>query len=239
MIFRITWLKDNLQTKAIENQSLAAYSSNLEKNMDDIRHIKHDIKNIFITMGNFVAESGNANMQDFYHKKISPFASDEIMKSDIYGKLAGIGNEQIKAFVYYKISQAVERGINVDLDVLVHSQPREIAMEFIDLVRVLGILMDNAIEECIEIAEGVIYIKVSQNSDVTSYMIKNTVRHEIKERGVRPGVSSKGIGRGKGLASAYGVIGKYGCVTLNSYFSDGCFVQNLVVYEGPTSRHGV
>ncbi|MCL1788284.1 MAG: hypothetical protein FWG38_09895, partial [Defluviitaleaceae bacterium] len=54
MIFRITWLKDNLHNKAMESQSLAAYSSSLEKNMNDIRHIKHDIKNIFLTMGNFV-----------------------------------------------------------------------------------------------------------------------------------------------------------------------------------------
>jgi len=235
MFFRITWLGDNLRNKSIENQSLAVYSSNLGKNLDDIKHIKHDIKNIFLTMGNFVEESGNAQMQDFYRNKISPFVGDELMKSDLHGKLAGIDNEQIKAFLYYKISQAVERHITIELDVLVPpcslSPPWETSLEFIDLVRILGVLLDNAIEECVQIPGGVISIKISRNADITSYTIKNTVRQEIKANGVRAGVSTKGTGRGKGLVSVQGIIEKYDFITLNSYFYDDCFVQNLVVYR--------
>ena len=234
MIYRITWLRDNLKNKSLENQSLAAYSSNLEKNIDDIKHIKHDIKNIFLAMGQFVEQSGNTEMQDFYHKKISPFASNEIAKSDLYGKLAGVDDEQIKAFLFYKISQAIERHISVDLDVLVYSGPSESAMEFIDLVRILGILLDNAIEECMEISDGVINIKVSRNDNITSYVIRNTVRLEVKEKGVRLGISTKGSGRGKGLASIRGIIKKYDFVTLSSYFNDDYFVQSLVIYNKPS-----
>ncbi len=231
MIFRITWLKDSLQSKTLENKSLAAYSSNLEQNINDIKNIKHDIKNIFLTMGNFVEQSDNTEMQAFYREKISPFANEEIAKSDLYGKLVNINNEHLKAFLFYKISQAIERDIAFDLDISSRFSASGISIEFTDLVRILGILLDNAIEECIELTYGLIVIKISQNNELVSYMVKNTVRPEKKEKGIKAGVSSKGAERGNGLMIARGILKKYDYVTLNSYFSDDCFVQNLVIYQ--------
>ena len=235
MVFRITWLKDNLKNKALENQSLAAYSSSLEKNMSDIKHIKHDLKNIFLTMGNFVEQSGVKEMQEFYRNKISPFASNEIAKSDLYSKLANIDNEQLKAFLFYKISQALERGVNVELDVVL--PPLEVSeeknMEFIDLVRILGILLDNAIEECMELKEGFIGIKISRNSELLSYTIKNTLRDEVRINGIRPGSSTKGKDRGKGLVNVRNIIDKYDFVVLNSYLYEDCFTQNIIIHTNP------
>ena len=229
MVFRITWLKDNLQSKMLESQSLADYSSSLEKNMNDIRGIKHDIKNIFITMGSFVEQSSSAEMQDFFREKISPFVNEEISKSDLFGKLAYINNEPLKAFLCYKISQAVEREIAVDLEISSHFSASDVAVDLTDLVRILGILLDNAIEECMTLTQGVITIKLTQNDEMTSYMVKNTVSPKRKEMGIKAGVSSKDDGRGKGLVIVRGLLEKYDCVTLNSYFKEDCFVQSLVV----------
>jgi sensor histidine kinase YesM len=229
-IFRITWLKDSLRNTTSENQSLAVYSSNLEKNINDIKNIKHDIKNIFLTMGNFVERSDDLEMQTFYREKINPFASDEIMKSDLYGKLTAIDNEQLKAFLFYKISQAVERGISFDLDISSSFSVAENFMEFYDLVRILGILLDNAIEECMELDSSVIAIKIARNNELISYSIRNTIQFETKWSGVRIGVSSKGSKRGNGLVIVKEIVGKYDFVTLNSYFQDDCFVQNLNLY---------
>jgi len=184
-------------------------------------------------MGNFVEESGSVEMQEFYRKKISPFASEEIAKSDLHDKLAGIGSEQLKAFMFYKISQAIERDIGIDLDVFGEIPMLELPIEFIDLVRILGILLDNAIEECMEVPDELresISIKISQNNEMISIVIKNAVRHEIKEKGIRPGVSTKGDDRGKGLISVRSIIEKYDFIALNSYFQDDSFVQNLVIY---------
>jgi len=184
-------------------------------------------------MGNFVEKSGIKEMQEFYQEKINPFASDEIAKSDLYAKLAGIDNEQLKAFLFYKISQAIKRGVDVELDILFPSinSNEENSIEFVDLVRILGILLDNAIEECMELENGSISIKITRNSELVSYMISNFVRDEVKEMGIRAGISTKGQNRGKGLVNVCNIIDKYDFVTLNSYFRDGYFVQNIVVYS--------
>jgi hypothetical protein len=228
MIFRITWLRDNLQSKALESQSLAAYSSGLEKNMDDIRCIKHDIKNIFLTMGSFVEGSDDADMRDFYREKISPFANKEIAKSDLLGKLAAIGNEHLKAFLYYKISQAVERGIVIELEISPRFAVSGGSLELMDLVRVMGILLDNAVEECMTLPHSVIAVKLTRNDEIISYMVKNTVSPERKEAGIKAGVSSKGGERGKGLLIVRGLLEKYEGIILNSYFQDDCFTQSVL-----------
>ena len=231
LVFRITRLKDHLQSKTMENESLATYSSSLEKNMDDIRGIKHDIKNIFITMGDFVERSGDREMRDYFKEKISPFADDELAKSDMFGKLAAIDNEYLKAVFRYKIVQAMERGIAVGLDIQLGRSLAEVSVGLTDLVRILGILLDNAIEESMTLAQGALDIRLAGNDEMLSFVIMNTVSRERKETGVRAGVSSKDESRGHGLMIARGLLERYDHAVLNSYFKEDYFVQNLVIYQ--------
>lgn len=233
LIFKITRLNENLRDKTLENASLAGYTSSLEKNIDEIKGIKHDIKNIFITMGGFVEKSGDDELRDFFRAKISPFIDAEIAKSDLFGKLAMISDEPLKAFLFYKISQALERGVDVELEI---AEPHNGTappggLAFADLTRVLGILADNAIEECMTLENARMAIKISRNEESISYAIKNTVSETRRKTGVRAGVSTKEDGRGMGLNIIKRILEKYDCAALNSYFSDEFFVQGLVVYN--------
>jgi len=231
MIYRITWLKNNLNDKMLENERLAFYTSGLERNMDNIKHIKHDLKNVFLTMGRFVEQSDNVEMQNYYHEMICPFANEEIVKNDLYGKLMTIDNEQLRAFLYYKLSQATKLCILLELDISTDYSSAQTKMEFTDLVRVLGILLDNAIEECTEVNHGTVYVAIAQNNELVAYKVKNTVTQQRRENGVKLHVSTKGDGRGTGLWIARSIIDKYDFITLNSYFDDDGFVQNLMVYR--------
>jgi CheY-like chemotaxis protein len=198
-----------------------------------IRKAEPRSKVVFVTshadMAMGVLKSG-VEAQAFYRDRISPFASAEIAKSDLYGKLAALGTEQLKAFLFYKISQAIELGIAVELDISQCFSPRAVPIEFTDLVRILGILLDNAIEECAGLENGAIAVKFSQNDEILSYTVKNTASPETRENGVRAGVSAKGGGRGNGLLIVGGILERYDCVTLNSCFQDDFFVQGLVCY---------
>ncbi len=232
LIFRVTFLRENLESKELENKTLSLYSSHLIKNMDTIREIKHDIKNIFFTMGRYVEESGNEEMKSFYHDKIYPFASSEITKNDLLGKLGMIPNEQLKAFLYYKLLQAIERNIEVHMEINLQPENFRIPMDFTDFIRILGIWTDNAIEECTQLSNGEIWLKISQNHEMASYTVKNTISPETASRGIQLGRSTKGENRGKGLLIVKDTIEKYNDVTINSYITDQLYVQNLSVYLG-------
>jgi two-component system sensor histidine kinase AgrC len=107
------------------------------------------------------------------------------------------------------------------------------AMEFTDLIRILGILLDNAIEECVELEHGSITIKISQNDDLISYAIKNTLRPENNDKTIKTGASEKGAGRGRGLLIVREILNKYDFVVLNTYYQDDGVVQNLAIYQNP------
>ena len=121
----------------------------------------------------------------------------------------------------------MERNISVELEISTTAKNYLIAMDFVDLIRVLGILLDNSIEECLNTPCGMIEIKISQNNDISSYTIKNSITAERKEIGVKAGQSTKGENRGNGLTIVQTILGKYDFVTLNSYFKEDFFVQNL------------
>ena len=52
-----------------------------------LKQEKDDIKNLFLTMGNFVERSQDEEMKAFYKEKIFPFAIDEIDKNYLYSQL--------------------------------------------------------------------------------------------------------------------------------------------------------
>ena len=232
-LFRVSYLRESLYNKEIENVSLLAYSSDLERNFSEIQGIKHDIKNLFATMGQYVNRSNDEEMKDFYASKICPFAEGQIMKNDLYAKLMVIDHEQLRAFLYYKLSQALELGITVSVEIQPIQSKYNVQMDFSDIVRILGILIDNAIEESMAfpVNETDFAIQMVQNPEITSIKIQNRVTEEKLRTGIKSGVSTKSKDRGRGLKIVNEIIARYGFVTLNSYFKDGIFIQNLQIYR--------
>jgi hypothetical protein len=232
-MFQLSNLKESLSAKELENMSLLLYSSDLEKNFSEIKNIKHDIKNLFFTMGQYVERSGDSEFQDFYRNEIFPFAEDEILKNDLYARLMHIENEQLRAFLYYKLTQALKFNLSVSVEVRDVPLALTCSMSFSDIVRILGILIDNAIEESLLLGreEGGLAIVIASNAEAYSIKIQNKVRPETLRDGVKQGVSRKEGDRGRGLKIANEIIRKYDFAALNSYFQNGQYVQNLIIYK--------
>lgn len=100
-------------------------------------------------------------------------------------------------------------------------------MDIIDLTRILGILLDNAIEETALVPDGILEIKVAGNSGGCSYHVKNPVTERTQKNGVRPGTTVKGEGHGNGLKIAEELLEQYPNAVLNSVLQAGSFVQSL------------
>lgn len=179
-------------------------------------------------MGNFVESSDNDDMKQFYHENIIPFIQDTIIKNDLHDKLRALSDEQLKSFFYYKLTEKISYGIHVNLEIN-SCLPGEIGSG--DLIRLLGILIDNAAEEAALTPEMCIGVRIADDSSKTSFRISNSFRPETQKRGVLQGTTDKGLGRGNGLVIAGKIIEKYGNVMLNSYFTEDEFVQNLSILK--------
>ena len=219
-------VKEEMRLQENDLLQLEKYNRELENNMENIRNIKHDIKNLFLTLGGFVDKSDDEEMKMFYAENIVPFARQELQKNDLYMKLSNIHDESMKSFLYFKIMQGIEQDVDMDLQVQLGNTDNSFCMGQIDLIRILGILLDNAIEEA-KICIGTVVITIKEDDREYIFSISNTVRKHTREKGVVAGTTDKGLGRGNGLLIVNKLIRKYKNVILNSFFKEDRFVQCL------------
>ena len=219
-------VKEKMRLQEKDFHQLAKYNHELEKNMEDMREIRHDIKNMFLTMGGFVDRSNDAEMKLFYEENIVPFAKQELQKSDLYMKLSRIHSEGMKSFLYFKIMQGIEQDVSIDLLVQPFNMDNIFCIGQTDLIRILGILIDNAVEEA-KSCKGTVLVSLKENEREYLFSVSNTVRRQIREKGVIAGTTDKGLGRGNGLLIAEKLMRKYKNVLLNSFFKEEEFVQCL------------
>ena len=219
-------VKEELRLQEKDLHQLVEYNRELEQNMEDLREIRHDIKNMFLTMGGFVDRSNDEEMKVFYEENIIPFARRELQKNDLHAKLACIHSESLKSFLYYKIMQGIEQNVPIDLSVQLVDTKDFLCMEQIDLIRILGILIDNALEE-VKTCQGTVSITIKEKEQEYLFSVSNTVRPQVREKGVNAGTTDKGLGRGNGLLIVDKLVRKYRNVLLNSFFKEDSFVQCL------------
>lgn len=223
-------LKEEMRLQETDRETLIRYNHDLESNMESLRHVRHDIKNLFLTMGGFVEKSGDSQMRSFYQEHIVPFANQELEKCDLQAKLSQIQDESLKSFLYYKMMQGIEQSISIDLEIQLRGDCN-FGIAQIDLIRILGILIDNAIEEAVG-CKGAVAIQIKEGPSEFTFSARNSTRPQTRERGVIAGTSDKGFDRGNGLLIVRKIIAKYNNVLLNSYFKEEDFVQLLRVSKG-------
>lgn len=229
LLFRVAFYKDSASFYEWEKEGIASYYKNLTGNLTAMQEMRHDIKNIFFTMGNFVDRSNDMEMKQFFWNKIYPYSVETIRQSELFSKLYQIPVETLRAFFNLKISQALSKKISVNIEVNIVPESFKTGMDIIDLTRILGILLDNAIEETVQIPNGSIVIKIAGNDAGCSYIIKNTITEQTRSRGIHTGKTTKGAERGKGLQIVQQLLEQYQNTSLNTSIQQLTYVQSLNV----------
>ena len=118
-----------------------------------------------------------------------------------------------------------------------HQKAFRTAIDIIDLTRILGILLDNAIEETIQIPNGIIEIGIRNNETSCSYNIKNFLTSQSRLTGIHAGQTTKGNGRGKGLLIVQQLLEQYPNAVLNTPIHNSVYIQCLnITYNHECKR---
>ena len=118
-------------------------------------------------------------------------------------------------------------GIDVTIDI--PDKVNSLLMDTVDLARILGIFLDNAIEAALETEQPQIGLNILQNQNGVSIIISNRFRdngvvlHKLKQKGFSTKTGHQGIG----LSNAQKIIGSYDNVLLETTMQCGCFMQHM------------
>jgi len=223
--FREKWA---LQQKEAELEVLLYYTQQMEQQQTILRQFKHDHQNILLSIEGYLMTHDYTRLNEYFYSSIK--ATSEAITNDNFtlDRLGNIKVPEIKVTLASKLLLAQSVGIDISLeanDIIDH-----IPMGSVAVVRMLGIIMDNAIEELVELGNGKLMVACYVVGDGITFVVQNTCRPDIQKLHEleQVGFSTKGEGRGLGLSNLTGIADTYpDNISLQTSIEEGNFTQKL------------
>lgn len=193
--YLIFMVMNKLDIEKNEKKYIQIYNNIIEESLDSMREYKHDQNNILLSIGGFLAKDDMDGLKKYFYEDICK--NQKINNKKLYG-LNKINNSPIKGLMSFKVSKAISNKINLNIDI--SSDISHFFIEDIDMCKILGILIDNAMEASIESCEKILNIAISNEKSKICISISNSFNNKpdinkIFDRGY----STKGENRGLGL----------------------------------------
>jgi len=191
------------------NQQLKSYAASLEQDEDRLRRFKHDYRNILSSLKLAAAQNDSQQLLE----KLNEYSRENFDEHALakFQDVNHIHDDLLKSIVITKLSKIYDQGIpyrfscQKDIDHL----PLFSEMEKMDLVRVIGISFDNAIEASSGLKDARIEAMFYQENGDFEFVIKNKTDNIPSPRIFEPGYTSKDRHAGLGLSNALEIVNKY------------------------------
>ena len=219
--------EQEMKTRQEAFDALQRYTEQLENTYDTLRSFKHDYHNIMLSMSHYIESGDMDGLKLFFNEKITPLDRQISKDTAHLNQLENLKIPELKGLLTSKLLYAADQDIDVKIDV--RDEVSTLPMDAIDLVRVMGILLDNAIEAALESDTPALQFSMVALEKECLIIIKNT----FVDKGIplasirRPDVSSKGKNRGVGLYNVEQIVQKYKDIFWETETSEGLFVQRL------------
>ncbi|MBS6176053.1 GHKL domain-containing protein [Emergencia timonensis] len=217
--------KERAQQTVIDQQSL--YIQSLEEIHQNTRRLRHDYKNMITSLYLQSKEGNLQEIEDAMGKILEDFDMDIGRKMNLTNQLANIQVMELKSLLLNKITIINRLHIGFRFEVLYPVD--DLIIPKMDLVRALGILLDNAMEE-VSGNGGDISLMILREERLLTFVVDNSLHHEVSMAELyREGYTTKGEGRGLGLSSYRKLIDKYSNVSSQTVIQKGRLIQELQI----------
>ena len=226
--------KYDLQRNEDEQRSFQYYTNEIEQQYTGMRKFKHDYQNVLASLDVFIAEKDWEGLEKYYKSEIKPVSDTIISDSFALEALSKIKVKPLKSILAAKLMTAQNISVDIDTSFEVNQEIDTIPLDSINLVRMLGIILDNAIEALEELGYGKLMVGCFKNGRTITIIVQNTCRPDIPKlhRLERLGFSTKGEGRGLGLYNLAELVDYCPNAVLETSIAEDQFIQKLII-SGP------
>jgi two-component system sensor histidine kinase AgrC len=213
------------ETLKLEAEQQRFYNESLNSTLFNLRRFKHDWKNNLAVINSMLIMNKIDDLKVYMSELID--ASNHDVNTAIYN----IKNAGLFGIITSKMNHAKEIGVEVDFNMTGEIEDIP-GIKISELCEIIGIFVDNAIEEasngdrkiCINIYSYDKFIEISISNSCTSSPDMKLI--------YEAGVSSKGNGRGMGLAIAKKIINEYKNIEHICNYEDNTFTQTITIEKG-------
>nr|WP_313955376.1 ATP-binding protein [Staphylococcus pettenkoferi] len=215
-----------------EIQNYYEYTLKIEKINNEMRKFRHDYVNILSTMSEFIREDDMEGLRKYFNEEIVPMQDNMQAKSIKINGLENFHVREIKGLLTTKILQAQEKNIRISIEV--PDIIEKINLQTIDLSRMIGIILDNAIEASEQLEdEPLIRVGFIQESESVTFIVMNKCQADMPRVHTlfEENFSTKGDNRGLGLSTLKEIAEDNENVLLDTTIENGFFIQKVEILD--------
>ena len=211
-------------------RQLNIYTAYLESEYQEMKKIRHDYYNILLSIAGYIEEKDMQGLESYFKQEIFPICSRLQEGKPKLGMLSYLKVPAVKGLISSKVLEA--QGLGIKTIVTISDTIEAFPINKVVLCRILGILLDNGIEESRASEPSALEISMIQKENAQLLIIANTCRVDqlpTLRQMEEAHFSTKGEGRGLGLTIVKELIGTLKQVRLETKIKDNWFIQSLAI----------
>ena len=220
--------KERLKVKEME--SWQRYVKDIESQSREMQQFRHDYMNVLMSMEGYVLKSESQELKDFFSNKIKRTA-ERLYESGALElqNLKYIEIEEIKSILLVKLQKMISEGIGVEFEA--REAIKTIPIDTIVMVRIIGILLDNAMEEARESQKKMVNVGMIKDGKDAIFYVSNSCREEtvFTSNIGKKNYSTKGKDRGIGLYNLADFASKHDNLFVETKCENGRFIQIITI----------
>jgi two-component system sensor histidine kinase AgrC len=228
-VYKVTIGEQAYKHRMAQFENLRVYTERLENSYGIMRKFKHDYMNILVTMSGFMNENDMDGLKEYYGERILPISRAFTESDTKLGNLSNIKSTALKSLLSSKFVYMIEVGIKAEIEL---TEPiNDLNMDCLDLSRILGIFLDNAMEAAMETEDKEVHFCIFYKEKDLYLIIQNTAlppSHAISELRSHE-ISTKGENRGIGLFNVDIILKNYENAIWNTTYEEPYFTQELIL----------
>ena len=206
-----------LKQKKFEQKHLQNYTDEIVGLYNEIRGFRHDYAGMLVSMQMAIDRVYNEVLVKANHK----------LRSDkyTYFDLNNIEDSALRSLVAQSIVYARNNGVEFTLEV--KDTITKLPIELLDLVRIMSVLLNNAVEGSADSYKKQMEVAVIKMETETVIVIQNSCKMTMTPSGdlFALGFSTKGRNRGVGLNNVKELLDKYNNIILETEMEGSTFRQ--------------
>ena len=220
--------QDKLSLQQIKD--LKTYTQQLESSQRSLRKFKHDYQNMLLSLKLSAKKSHDKELIDKLAEYSSKTLEDKVLWQ--FNDVDNVKDELLKSLFISKLNRIFQNNIQYSFECRIVIENLSNKYNSFDIVRILGIVYDNAIEESLEFGdEAKIDTMIYQENGELEIEIRNRYRdtdltiQDIK----KSGFTTKKNHDGLGLANIEELSQSYNDIFINYQIKDGWFTFLMVM----------
>lgn len=223
--------KSSMIKMQAENKALLNNLEEYEKMLDYQRVANHENKNQLLVVRSLLKENENSDALNYVNEVLDDKKDDNDV---LFGRAKKIPSGGLQGIVYQKMLVMNDKNIKPILDV--SNSVKKFKFENLDtklnydICRIVGVFLDNAIEETEKLDEREIMLSMyEQNNDLVIEISNKFKNVPDLERLEEKGYSTKGKGHGYGLSLVNDIVNNNNQIINEKGITRNIFTQKLII----------